>query len=49
MDPGRVVWLPDGGFSESDATQACQQMYGNEAYACGAEPYPGSGWLVYCC
>jgi len=47
MDPGRVVWLPGGGFNE-DYDAACQQQYGADYYACDVQPDYGGVW-VYCC
>jgi hypothetical protein len=45
MDPGTVVWLPDGGWYNPD--MACSQTYGNY-YACGFEMGDGGTW-AYCC
>ena len=48
MDPGRVVWLPGGGYDQQWMNWACQMTYGGFSYECGYEPYEG-GTLVYCC
>ena len=48
MDPGGVVWMPGGGFKQSEYDAACAAQYGNY-HACGTvENYYG-GTLVYCC
>jgi hypothetical protein len=47
MDPGRVVWVPGGGFGD-DYDAACQQTYGADYYACDVQPDYGGVW-VYCC
>jgi len=46
MDPGRVVWLPGGGFDEN---LACQVTFGYDSYDCGSSDAPGGGIYVYCC
>ena len=46
MDPGTVVWLPDGTWYDPD--MACSQTYGGNYYACGFDPGDGGTW-AYCC
>lgn len=45
MDPGTVVWLPDGSF---DTDGACVQAFGPGYHDCGSMPWQG-GILVFCC
>jgi hypothetical protein len=47
MDPGTVVWLPGGGFSEYDEDIACAITFG-PYHACGDAAADG-GTNVYCC
>ena len=46
MEPGSVVWLPDGGFDDYNA--ACQDVYGYGYYYC-AGPEPDNGGVDIWC
>ena len=49
MDPGRVVWLPDGSqYDQQYMNWACEMTYGGFSYECGWE-YADGGIIVYCC
>jgi len=50
MDPGRVVWLPDGSFG-NDYQLGCDIVFGwGQTFVCDVEPDPsGNGVDVWCC